>query len=134
MPDFKTVQSWSRQQAEARAQAVKATIDIYREQATRDYQLLRSTKERNIVLAHLALRDPNVVGTKGNLDALSCISEAIFTDSSYGNPSHGFWATPFSAVRDLSANQDACSGNDYSFSNPETGLIKNLLESVSAPN
>jgi hypothetical protein len=33
---------------------VKTTIDLYREQATRDYHLLRSTKERNIVLAHLA--------------------------------------------------------------------------------
>jgi hypothetical protein len=53
MPNFRTVQSWSRQQAEARAQAVKATIDLYKEQTTRD-QLLRSTKERNIVLAHLA--------------------------------------------------------------------------------
>jgi hypothetical protein len=52
MPNFRTVQSWSRQQA--RAQAVKATIDLYKEQATRDYQLLRFTKERNIVLAHLA--------------------------------------------------------------------------------
>jgi hypothetical protein len=55
MPKFRTVQSWSRQQAEGRAQVVKAAIiDLYREQATRDYHLLRSTKERNIVLAHLA--------------------------------------------------------------------------------
>jgi hypothetical protein len=54
MPNFRTVQSWSRQQAEARAQAVKTTIDLYREEGTRDYHLLRSTKERNIVLAHLA--------------------------------------------------------------------------------
>jgi hypothetical protein len=53
MPNFRTVQSWSRQQAEARAQAVKATIDLYKEQAIRDYQLPRSTKERNIVLSHL---------------------------------------------------------------------------------
>ncbi len=54
MPNFGTVQSWSRAQAETRASAVKTTIDLYREQATRDYHLLRSTKERNIVLAHLA--------------------------------------------------------------------------------
>jgi hypothetical protein len=54
MPNFRTVQSWSRAQAEARAAAVKTTINLYREQATRDYHLLRSTKERNIVLAHLA--------------------------------------------------------------------------------
>ncbi len=27
---------------------------LYKEQATRDYQLLRSTKEQSIVLAHLA--------------------------------------------------------------------------------
>ena len=45
MPNFGTVQSWSRAQAEARASAVKTTIDLYREQATRDYHLLRSTKE-----------------------------------------------------------------------------------------
>jgi hypothetical protein len=54
MPNFRTVQSWSRAQAEACASAVKTTIDLYREQATRDYHLLRSTKERNIVPAHLA--------------------------------------------------------------------------------
>jgi hypothetical protein len=54
MPNYKTVQSWSRAQVEARASAIKTTIDLYREQATRDYHLLRSTKERNIVLAHLA--------------------------------------------------------------------------------
>jgi hypothetical protein len=54
MPNYRTVQSWSRAQAEARASAVKTTINLYREQATRDYHLLRSTKERNIVLAHLA--------------------------------------------------------------------------------
>jgi hypothetical protein len=54
MPNFRTVQSWSRALAEARASAVKTTIDLYREQATRDYHLLRSTKERNTVLAHLA--------------------------------------------------------------------------------
>jgi hypothetical protein len=54
MPNFGTVQSWSRAQVEARASAIKTTIDLYREQATRDYHLLRSTKERNIVLAHLA--------------------------------------------------------------------------------
>ncbi len=55
MPNFRTVQSWSRAQADGRASAVKSTIDLYREQATRDYHLLRSTKERNIVLAHLNL-------------------------------------------------------------------------------
>jgi hypothetical protein len=54
MPNFRTVQSWTRAHAEARASAVKTTIDLYREQATRDYHLLRSTKERNIVLVHLA--------------------------------------------------------------------------------
>jgi hypothetical protein len=54
MPNCTTVQSWSRAQAEARASAVRTTINLYREQATRDYHLLRSTKERNIVLAHLA--------------------------------------------------------------------------------
>jgi hypothetical protein len=37
MPNFRTVKSWSRQQAEARAQAVKTTIDLYKEQATRNY-------------------------------------------------------------------------------------------------
>jgi hypothetical protein len=52
--NFRTVQSWSRKQAESRVDAVKTIIGLYKEQAMRDYQLLRSTKEQNIVLAHLA--------------------------------------------------------------------------------
>jgi hypothetical protein len=37
MPNYRTVQSGSRAQAEARASAVKTTINLYKEQATRDY-------------------------------------------------------------------------------------------------
>ncbi len=53
LPNFRTVQNWSRQEVEARASAVKATLKLYREQARRDYQLLRATKEKNIILAQL---------------------------------------------------------------------------------
>jgi hypothetical protein len=53
LPNYRVVQNWSRQEAEARASAVKTTLNLYREQARRDYQLLRSTKEKNIVLAQL---------------------------------------------------------------------------------
>jgi hypothetical protein len=53
LPNFRTVQNWSRQEAEARASTVKRTLNLYREQATRDYQPLRSTKEKNIYLAKL---------------------------------------------------------------------------------
>jgi hypothetical protein len=34
--NFRTVQNWSRQEAEARANTVKRTLKLYREQATRD--------------------------------------------------------------------------------------------------
>ncbi len=37
LPNYRTVQNWSRQEAEARASAVKATLKLYREQARRDY-------------------------------------------------------------------------------------------------
>jgi hypothetical protein len=53
LPNFRTVQNWSRQEAEARANAVKRTLTLYRQQATRDYQTLHSTKEKNIYLAKL---------------------------------------------------------------------------------
>jgi hypothetical protein len=53
LPNYRAVQNWSRQEAEARASAVKATLNLYREQARRDYQLLRATKEKSIVLARL---------------------------------------------------------------------------------
>jgi hypothetical protein len=53
LPNYRAVQNWSRQEAEARANAVKTTLNLYREQARRDYQLLRATKEKNIVLAQL---------------------------------------------------------------------------------
>ncbi len=39
---------------EARAETVKITVQLYKEQATRDYQLLCTSREQNIVLAHLA--------------------------------------------------------------------------------
>jgi hypothetical protein len=47
------IQSWTRKE-EARAEAVKITIQLYKEQASRDYQLLCTAREQNIVLAHLA--------------------------------------------------------------------------------
>ena len=53
LPNFRTVQNWSRQEAEARANNVKRILKLYREQATRDYRLLHSTKEKNIYLAEL---------------------------------------------------------------------------------
>jgi hypothetical protein len=53
LPNYRAVQSWSKQEADARAIAVKATLKLYREQARRGYQLLRATKEKNIVLAQL---------------------------------------------------------------------------------
>jgi hypothetical protein len=53
LPNFRTVQNWSRQEAEARADAVKKTLGMYRKQAKHDYQLLRTTKEKNIYLAKL---------------------------------------------------------------------------------
>ncbi len=37
-----------------RAKAVRVTIKLYKEQASRDYQLLCTAKEQSIVLAHLA--------------------------------------------------------------------------------
>ncbi len=51
MPNFRTVQSWTRKQTESRAR--ENIIGLYKEQAIRDYQLLRSKKERNVMLAHL---------------------------------------------------------------------------------
>jgi hypothetical protein len=53
LPNFRAVQNWSRAEADARVGAVKMTLNLYREQARRDYQLLRTTKEKNIVLAQL---------------------------------------------------------------------------------
>ena len=53
MPNYRTVQSWSRQEAEARASTVRNTLKLYRDQALHDYQLLRATKEKNILLAQL---------------------------------------------------------------------------------
>jgi hypothetical protein len=38
MPNYRTVQSWSRQEAEARASTVRNTLKLYREQAHHDYQ------------------------------------------------------------------------------------------------
>jgi hypothetical protein len=37
LPSYRTVKNWSRQEAEARVSAVKATLKLYREQARRDY-------------------------------------------------------------------------------------------------
>ena len=54
LPNYRALQKWSKQEFAARASAVKSILDLYREQARRDYQLLRSTKEKNIVLAQLA--------------------------------------------------------------------------------
>jgi hypothetical protein len=54
------------------AEAVKTTISLYKEQAMKDYQLLRSTKEPNIVLAHLANRQ-----SLGNLELNSRILHLI---------------------------------------------------------
>ncbi len=53
MPNYRAVQNWSRPEAEARASAVRATLKLYREQAQRNYRLLRVTREKNIVLAQL---------------------------------------------------------------------------------
>ena len=53
LSNYRAVQKWSRPEAEARAAAVKMTLSLYREQAQRDYQLLRTTKEQNILLAQL---------------------------------------------------------------------------------
>jgi hypothetical protein len=53
LPNYRAVQNWSRPEAEARASTVRATLKLYREQAQRDYQMLRVTREKNIVLAQL---------------------------------------------------------------------------------
>ncbi len=53
LPNFRTMQNWSRQEADSRANTVKKTLAMYREQAKRDYQLLSATKEKNIYLAKL---------------------------------------------------------------------------------
>ncbi len=54
LPNYRTMQNWSnRPEAEARASAVRATLKLYREQAQRDYQMLRVTREKNIVLPQL---------------------------------------------------------------------------------
>ena len=53
LPNFRAVQNWSRPDAEARTVAVKKTLGMYRKQAKHDYQLLRTTKEKNIYLAKL---------------------------------------------------------------------------------
>ena len=53
LPNFRTMQNWSRQEAEARANNVKKTLAMYRQQAKHDYQLLSATKEKNIYLAKL---------------------------------------------------------------------------------
>ncbi len=53
-PNYRAVRKWSRAEADARVDAVKMSLSLYREQAQRDYQLLRSTKEQNIVMTQLA--------------------------------------------------------------------------------
>ena len=55
LPNYRALQKWSKQEFAARASAVKSILNLYREQSRHDYQLLRSTKEKNIiVLAQLA--------------------------------------------------------------------------------
>jgi len=53
LPNYRTLQNWSRQEVEARSSTVRATLKLYREQAQRDYQMLRVAKEKSIVLAQL---------------------------------------------------------------------------------
>jgi hypothetical protein len=45
LPSFRNLQTWTRKEAEARSEAVKITIQLYKEQATRDYQLLCTARE-----------------------------------------------------------------------------------------
>ena len=53
LPNYRTVQNWSRPEADARAENVRETLAMYRRQAEHDYRLLRTTREKNIYLGKL---------------------------------------------------------------------------------
>jgi hypothetical protein len=66
------------------------------------------------------------------------LSEHFYVDSSYANPEHGFYATPFSVIHDFPTNEDRCPSKDLALTNPLTNPIVSpaptALERVSRAN